>query len=72
MVHIEISFLLKWTQKQKNVRIKVMYLYNNEVSENESKKKIPFKIVSKVKYQKKKKIKIPRNNFNQGGEKSIC
>ena len=54
MVHIEISFLLKWTQKQKNVRIKVMYLYKNEVSENESKKKIPFKIVSKVKYQKKK------------------
>ena len=55
MVHIEISFLLIWTQKQKNVRIKVMYLYNNEVSENESIKKIPFKIVSKVKYQKKKK-----------------
>ena len=71
MVHIEISFLLIWTQKQKNVRIKVMYLYNNEVSENESIKKFHLKL-SKVKYQKKKKIKMPRNNFNQGGEKSIC
>ena len=57
--------------KQKNGRIKVMYLHINEVLENESKKKKFHLKLCQSKRPKKKKIKIPRNNFNQGGEKSV-
>ena len=48
-----------------------MYLHNNEVLENESKKKKFHLKLCQSKRPKKKKIKIPRNNFNQGGEKSV-
>ena len=43
----------------------VAFLYaNNELSEWENKKTVPFKIISR-------KNKIPRNKLNQGGERTI-
>ena len=44
-----------------NIEKSVAFLYtNNELSEREIKKTIPFKIASK---------RIPRNKLNQGGER---
>ena len=48
-----------------NIEKSKAFLYtNNETSEAEIKKKIPFDIVTR-------KVKIPRNKPNQGGKRSV-
>ena len=50
-----------------NIQKSVEFLYtNNKVSEKEIKKAIPFTVQSKTNKQK-----IPREKFNQGGERPI-